>query len=199
MPWRMPSGSGSKQRRGDWKMIKIIRYAIPLMLCSFVILTTGCGIHYNVKGRVVDAVSGDPIEGASVAIRWTDVEFGQRFAPYSSGVYLIEKAKDTSDADGYFTIPKYPNKMFDMGVYKKGFVCWSSDTDFLAKKLKKPIEAVKNGMVVKLEPFTADIIRERHASFTVSVSFAAGGLEGIEEEEKIDYEHFMKNIKKEIK
>ena len=160
---------------------------------------TGCGIHYNVKGRVVDATTGEPIEGASVAIRWTGTRISAYIAPYASGSYTIKRAKDVSDKDGYFTIPKYLHKSFYMGVYKQGYVCWDENHIFLQGAPKdekdeygvgiynvkdKPVFHVKNGMIIELEPFTVtDMeIRARHASFVLSVSRNAGDLEGIEKE-----------------
>jgi len=85
-----------------------------------------------------------------------------------------------SDDEGFFQIPKYLYLLlgeYDMGVYKKGYVCWYSRTVFLPynkpeyedryreRKWFRP----RNGMVIRLEPFTEIYSRDRHADFAVSV------------------------------
>lgn len=163
---------------------------------------TACGFHYNVKGRVVDEITGKPIEGASIAIHWTGKKIDAVFAPYADGTYTVKIAKDISDEDGYFRIPYYPLKNFDMGVYKKGYVCWDSRYIFLQGepiKIKDQFGIrtydvknrtgfkVRDGMVIELEPFTATKLKvsARHASFVVNTSRDSGGLNGIGEEVQI--------------
>ncbi|MEW6078294.1 MAG: hypothetical protein AB1724_10810 [Thermodesulfobacteriota bacterium] len=187
--------------------LKIIWFLLLLVFC---LLITGCGIHHNVKGRVVDATTGDPIEGASIAISWTGTKIGALFAPYADGTYILEEAKDTSNKDGYFSIPKYFLKSFSMGVYKKGYVCWDAKNVFLQGEPIKITDQygtrtsddvkertgfkVRNGMVIELEPFTATA-RERllrHAQFTDSLSGEVGGLDGIGEEIEMVMEDIQK-------
>lgn len=188
-------------------MKKSILKSALLMFCIFLLLsTTACGFHYNVKGRVVDAVTGKPIEGASIAVHWLGQKIGP--VPLASGAYTIEKAKDISDKYGFFRIPRYFIKSFYMGVYKKGYVCWNNREIFLqtGKKIKDQFGIrtydvkdrigfkVRDGMVIKLEPFTATdrYIRVRHASFVTATSGASGGLTGIGEEWKIKLEEIRK-------
>ena len=181
--------------------------------CIFIIATTllitGCGIHYNVKGRVVDATTGEPIEGASVAIRWVGKKIGAIFAPYASGTYTVEKAKDVSDKDGYFRVPKYLLKSSYMGVYKQGYVCWTKKQIFLQGKPRKEEDQfgvrtyriknrtgfhLKSGMVIELEPFTATDSQTilQHAQFTDHISTRVGDLPGIEKEVEIVMEDIRK-------
>jgi len=187
------------------------------MFCTFLFLsTTACGFHYNVKGRVVDAVTGKPIEGASIAVRWSGKKIGAVFAPYASGSYTVGKAKDISDKDGFFRIPRYFFKSLYMGIYKKGYVCWNNRDIFLQTGIKvkdqfgtktdygKPrigFFKVRNGMVIKLEPFTATdrYIRFRHASFVTATSGVSGGLTGIGEEWKIVLEDIQKRKEERLK
>jgi hypothetical protein len=178
---------------------KIIRCFLLVTIVLVAIITTGCGIHYNVKGRVVDATTGEPIEGASVAIRWMGTKISGCIAPYASGDYTIKRAKGESDKDGYFTIPKYLLKSCYMGVYKEGYVCWSNRHIFLQGEPRKKVDQfrvrtyrtkdrpwfhVRNGMVIELEPFTAtdSQIILRHAQFTYSTSNTVEYLSGIGKE-----------------
>lgn len=144
------------------------------IMCGFImLLTTGCGAKYMVKGQVVDAENGNPIKGAAIVICWVGHKF---FSPYTSGAYTIETAEDLSDENGIFQIPKYALKTYDMGVYKKGYVCWDSEDIFLKDTLnghyfkKRKGFNIENGMVIKLELFTEEYSREQHAHFTNAVS-----------------------------
>ena len=169
--------------------VKIENYTIFSILILIVLSTSACGINYNVKGRVVDAKTNKPIEGASIAIHWIGWKIGP---PYASGAYTLKKAKDISDRDGYFKVPRYFLKSVYMGVYKKGYVCWHNRSVFLKGigiKDKDRIEdrigfKVRSGMVAKLEPFTDEYPRAFHSSFVVNISRVSGGLTGIGEEVK---------------
>lgn len=178
---------------------KLSKALLFIMCTLIVLLTTSCGTKHIVKGQVVDAKNGKPIEGASIAIHWIGKKTDSFFAPYASGTYTIEKAKDISDAEGFFNIPKYVIfTEYEMGVYKKGYVCWDSQDIFLkdtAKdryyKKRKGFK-VKNNMIIELEPFTDDYSRVKHAYFTDAVSGRVGGLSGIGEELKIILEIIQK-------
>jgi hypothetical protein len=181
-----------------------------LLMFSIVlsISITACGFHYNIKGRVVDENTGKPIEGASIAIHWTGKKIDAVLAPYADGTYTVEIAKDISDEDGYFQIPYHALKSFDMGVYRKGYVCWDSRHIFLQRepiKIKDQFGIrtydikdrtgfkVRDGMVIELEPFTATelIVRARHASFVRSTSSVSGGLSGIGEEIQLHRKYYF--------
>ena len=169
-------------------------HKIALILLSLVLFVTWieCEQRFVVTGRVVDATTGKPVEGASIAIHWSGTHIAAMFVPYASGTYLIENAKATSDKDGYFEIPKYFLKSFYMGVYKKGHVCWSSNRIFLkgGKRTKRIWFWVRPGMTIKLEPMTSEYPRFEHASFVIAVSSASGGLEGTGEEIKYFKERY---------
>lgn len=186
-----------------------------LMFCTFLFLsTTACGFHYNVKGQVVDAITGKPIEGASIAVHWLGQKIGP--VPLASGAYTIEKAKDISDKDGFFKVPRYFFKSLYMAIYKKGYVCWDNRHIFLQGagiEVKdqfgikthhgKPRIGfkVRDGMVIKLEPFTATdrYIRVRHASFVLTSSRVSGGLTGIGDERKIELDEIRKQKEERLK
>jgi hypothetical protein len=137
-----------------------------------------CGIvHYNVKGRVVDAQTQKPIKDAAIAIHWSrQVLFP--FPPgLDSGYRPIGTYEAQSDANGLFEIPKYIFQNKDMGVYKKGYIGWFGDFIF-PKVYKKPYEIrnfkVENGMVIQLEPIeslsaspphTIEYVRAMHACY----------------------------------
>ena len=169
--------------------------------------TSGCGIRYMVKGRVVDAETGKPIESAAVAIKWYEYRFGP---PYASGYNEIETAEDLSDADGFFQLPKYAFKRHYMGVYKAGYICWNNEKIFHPDRLtyatrfeKREDHRMSDGMVVKLVPFKETYPRDKHASYAVNVggklSIPGFGLfdKAIESETQLYIKYFKKKSESE--
>ena len=138
-------------------MKKIIPIKWLLALCAGYMLT-GCGIHYTIKGQVVDALSNQPVQGAVVAINW------QRYKLLSPPGYGPERVRygttDTvTDAQGSFTITKYMVGEFIMGVYTPGYICWSNETIFNPEGktykemfLSRENLSLKDGMVIELQP-----------------------------------------------
>jgi len=152
------------------RLLKIILFSLCALM---MLLTTGCGARYMVKGQVVDAENGNPIKGAAIVVNWIGHKFGP---PYASGAYSIEVAEDLSDENGTFQIPKYISRDHYMGVYKKGYVCWDSKDILLKRNVtgrhlkKRKGFNIENGMVIKLEPFNVEYSRNQHAHFTNNVA-----------------------------
>jgi hypothetical protein len=133
-----------------------------------------CGPKSVVRGRVVDAETRQPIKGAAVAIRWySDYSDNQ-----SSKRDTVDAAQAVSDDEGVFNIPEYPDKQYILGVYKNGYVCWSSRDIFLmppqksraGKYHKRKGPQLADGMEVELVPLHSDHSRDLHAGFTVMVA-----------------------------
>ncbi|GBC62270.1 hypothetical protein DENIS_3239 [Desulfonema ishimotonii] len=160
------------------------------MLCFFIILSAA-GCTTTVRGRVVDAETGEPVEGAVYAIHWYQLRgccLGIRFGD-GSGKEVLEVADGFTDADGYFEVPKYAHTLimppiFRMGVYKKGYAVWDDEDTVRWDKIdeykagKRDEEVIfprrwelRNGMVIRLEPWKDSYSRYAHASF---VSFFSG-------------------------
>jgi len=65
-----------------------------------------------------------------------------------------------------------------MGVYKKGYICWSSKEDFLVNpQVRDPHEAklrnrsgLEDGFRIRLKPFQETYSRAQHAGFVVLVA-----------------------------
>ena len=166
-----------------------------MMFLLLVLFTSGCGIRYMVSGKVVDAETGKPIQGATVAIKWYDFEMMALLVPYSSGYSEIEAVSSVTDADGIFKIPKRTFKKYYLGVHKKGYVCWNSEDIFHPEFSGKPDKADKvtetrigswviPGMVIRLEPLKEGYSAEEYAEYVNSVGIRAGDL-GDETEEAL--------------
>lgn len=97
-----------------------IQHAITLL--SIMILLSGC--YSPIKGRVIDAETGAPIEGAIVLVEWTKKHgFGDS---WTESFKVVEAL---SDKDGNVQIEGCNSPFVeppDVTVYKKGFVAWSS-------------------------------------------------------------------------
>jgi len=126
--------------------------------------TSACG-RWMIKGQVVDAETNNPIENAAVHIEWLKSGSG----PIGlAGSVTVEVDEDLSDAEGLFEVPSYSTlfKWYHMAVYKKGYVCWSSDDIFPTYEKRKGF-SLEDGMVIKLERFKEEFDKEKHADFTV--------------------------------
>ena len=146
-----------------------------IVLCLFLLISlASCSPKCVVRGRVVDAASQQPIKGAAVAIRWyTDY-------PDKPSVKAgtLDAVQAVSDAEGIFKIPEYPEKQYILGVYKHGYVCWSSRDIFTTDPgisrtetyRKRKQHRIKDGMQIELEPLQRIYPKELHAGFTVMVA-----------------------------
>jgi hypothetical protein len=175
-----------------------------LMLLIFTPLFASCGMHYNIKGKVIDARTGEPVEGAVVAINWIRYKIAPPGLPTPKERYGT--AEDLTDAQGVFTIPKYPIGTHYMGVYKSGYVCWSSDRIFNPQgktddeRIIHHWEKISNGMVVKLEPKTIDFPEVKHASFVSTVGIRLSSPkpkfnDATKEERSIEMEYIRRRMK----
>jgi len=163
---------------------KILIYAPVLISILLIFTTSACG-RWMIKGQVVDAETGKSIEEAAVFIHWSKMGSG---SPGLAGSVHVEVAEDLTDAEGFFKIPKYSTmfKDYDIAVYKKGYVCWSSRKIFPTFEERKYFD-LKDGMVIKLEKFKEEYSKVRHAYFTtISATWSRGVFrEAIKEEEKL--------------
>jgi hypothetical protein len=178
-----------------------------LILLVMAPLFASCGMHYNIKGKVVDAQTGEPVEGAVVAINWIRYKLAPPGYPTPKERYGT--TEDLTDEQGGFIIPKYPIGTHFMGVYKDGYVCWSSETLFNQKGKDRDEmfirrwEGVNNGMVVKLVPKAGEFPKLEHARFILNVGTALSSpkpkFNSVVEEERQLYINFIDERKRKDK
>ena len=129
-----------------------------------------CTPKCMINGRVVDAETQYPIEGAAVAIRW----YENHASNGSAKTRTIDVNQGLSDAEGKFKFPHHEDKNYVMGVYKEGYICWSSRSSFSngnrSVAVPKTDTQVENDMVVQLERLKRGHSEDQHASFTVLVA-----------------------------
>ena len=149
---------------------KSIQPALVLAGILVFISLAACAPKCIINGRVVDAETEHPIKGAAIAIRWVEDQPDTNSATSQT----FYSAQDFSDKDGYFNIPDHPGKNMVMGVYKEGYICWSSRNSFTTGKKEATIAQqnirAENGMLVRLEPLKPGHSEDQHAGFAVLVA-----------------------------
>ena len=188
--------------------MKAYSTTVVLISCVLILSLITCSPKRVVRGRVMDAESRQPIKSAAVAIKWYSDSSGQP----STGVNTVDAAQALSDDKGIFIIPEYPDKKYVLGVYKNGYICWSSQDVFsiqpeAAAKEKFPGKTdhqIKDGMEIELLPFKKEHSRNLHAGFTVMVAGESTNKpygpfhEAIEPEFNLWRENLRKDFQKQL-
>ncbi|MGD9351126.1 MAG: hypothetical protein PVF71_15790, partial [Desulfobacterales bacterium] len=147
-----------------------INAALFSTVVLFTLFLAACTPKYIINGRVVDAETQNAIEGAAVAIRW----YENYDSKDSAKTRTIDVNQGLSDAEGKFEFPLHEDKNYVMGVYKDGYICWSSRSRFsngnASATVPKTDIRVQNDMVVRLERLKDGHSEDQHASFTVLVA-----------------------------
>jgi len=145
-----------------------ISISLLILISTLLILSTTACSSRMIQGRVVDAETGKPLEKAAIYIYWSKRGPGP---PGLAGYVDVEVSEDLTDDKGLFKVPKYSTlfKNYTMAIYKKGYVCWSSNKIFPSYVRRKNFR-LKNGMVIRLEPIKEEYSKEKHASFTLDSS-----------------------------
>ncbi|MBI5748932.1 MAG: carboxypeptidase regulatory-like domain-containing protein [Nitrospinae bacterium] len=136
-----------------------IKYASFLIVLCF--LTTGC--YATITGAVVNAETGEPIEGAVVLVEWTKTK-GLPGMVYHEVYKIIEVE---TDKDGKFTLSGTFSPFVnhpDVVVYKAGYVAWRNDFIFPGWKKRTEFK-YQNNQIVKLEKWKEGYSYEEHHSF----------------------------------
>ena len=147
-----------------------IKRVLLLTSISLFFFLAACAPKQVINGRVVDAETDQPIKGAAVAIRW----FENQSDNASGSADTFDVAQDISNKNGSFNIPHHPDKHLVMGVYKEGYICWSSRSSFSNGKNQPAITRknprIEDGIEVRLEPLKEGDSQDQHAGFTVLVA-----------------------------
>lgn len=102
------------------------------IIILLIVLTILSGCYPGISGKVLDGVTGNPLEGAVVLAQWNTT--GGLPGLIHHNLYKIEEAE--TDKDGKFSISGVYNPFVDppeMVIYKKGYIPWRNDRDFKDK------------------------------------------------------------------
>ena len=164
-----------------------------------------CSPKHVVRGRVVDAETQQPIQGAVVAIRW----YTGAAEKQSAKTGTIAAVQSVTDSRGVFKVPKYPETHHILGVYKSGYICWSSQDIFtmapparshMEKYRKRKKHRIKDGMEIELEHLRKTHPRDLHAGFTVMVAGESteSGLGPFHQAIQTEYRLWRENLRKDF-
>jgi hypothetical protein len=138
-----------------------MRISHALIGIALVFLTGSC--YGEISDRVLDAETGQPIEGAVVLVQWT-VTKGMPGITYNEVYKIIE---EETDKNGRFTISGIYNPLVNppyIVIYKAGFVAWRNDFIFPGWEKRTDFK-YENGLVIKLEKFKEGFSYEEHHGF----------------------------------
>lgn len=137
-----------------------IKHVIFVIVMAMIFLNTGC--YATITGSVVDAETGQPIEGAVVLVEWT-VTKGLGLT-YTESYKVIEAL---TDKGGKVTISGVFNPLVNpprITVYKKGYVAWNNEYIFPDYKKRQDFKW-KNDNVFRLDKFKPEYSYDKHTFF----------------------------------
>jgi hypothetical protein len=143
---------------------------LPFIIAMFaLLLLSGC--YPGISGRVVDGMTGKPIEKALVVAQWTK-EHG--FGLTYHELYKIIETE--TDKEGYFSI-EGPGSPYveppEMIIYKEGYIPWRNDMVFPSTDKSKGNEW-KDNLTYRLDTFTDKYSCEQLSDFIESSIMIVG-------------------------
>ena len=150
--------------------MKRIKFSLILTFLLF-LNSTGCAGYYpDMTGTVVDAETGQPIEGAVVLVEWTKkVGIGDY---HTESVKVVEVVTDEKGKFKVTGIVKPFIEPPDMTIYKKGYVAWNNKVIFPEYKKREGFKW-RSGNIYKLDRFKPEYSHIEHTSFIHSATNAS--------------------------
>ncbi len=152
--------------------MKVRQIFLAILLSLFIV--TGC--EGTITGVVVDAETGQPIEGAVILVEWTQAK-GLPGMSYTESYKVVEVV---TDKEGKASIEGVSNPMVSaprVTVYKKGYVAWNNEFIFPDWKKRTDFKW-ENHYVFKLEKFKPEYSYDKHTSFiNYSMNFGMASKE----------------------
>jgi hypothetical protein len=149
---------------------------------SLLIVLTITGCYLPMSGRVIDAETQQPIEGAVVLVEWTKT--------HGLGEHWTESykvAEVVSDKDGKVSLPGCYSPFVrppDVTIYKKGYVAWNNYYIFPNYVHRTDFEW-GSGYVFKMKKFLDTYSYLKHSSFVEGAAHL-----GLADDEKKVFERY---------
>jgi hypothetical protein len=121
------------------------------------------GCNEAITGMVVDAETGQPIEGAVILVEWTQTKGlpGMSYAESYKVVEVVTDKEGKASIDGALSpFIRGPN----VTIYKKGYVAWNNHFIFPDWQRRTDFKW-ENNYVFKLEKFKPEYSYVKHTSF----------------------------------
>lgn len=145
-----------------------VRYVL-LSLTILIVLLTAISYVRGISGTVVDAETGQPVEGAVIHVEWTTT----KGVPGQSYTQDYKISETSTNSEGKFRIFGVLNPLANLPIiviYKRRYVAWRNDYIFPDYKRRNDVQRT-NKYFVELERFRPTYSHSRHLSFLKS-----GGL-----------------------
>lgn len=132
-----------------------------LIFLSLIVLSSS-GCYLPISGRVVDAETNAPIEGAVVLVEWTKTHgIGDHSTESYKVVEVVSDKEGKIKIEGCYSPTVNPP---DVTIYKEGYVAWNSKYVF-PNYAKKNDFTWKHGYTFKIENFKQGYSFIKHQSF----------------------------------
>ena len=138
---------------------------LNILIMSISFTLSGC--YLGITGRIIDAETQQPIEGAIVLVEWTKTH-GYPFSATTS----FKDEEVVSDSSGKVELSGIFNPFVNfpqVTVYKQGYVAWNSRFIFPPGYTKRTDFAWRDGYVFCLEQFRSEYKYKDHVGFIYSV------------------------------
>jgi hypothetical protein len=149
---------------------------VKIILIAVMFISVVCaGCYAGITGKVIDAETQQPIEGAVVLVEWTKTK-GFPGMSHTESAKVIEVV---SDKDGKVEIAGNFNPLVDpphVTVYKKGYVAWNNEYIFPDYKKRTDFKW-KSGYEFRLERYKDGYSHNDHVSFIRSSIGSSQNLE----------------------
>ena len=142
-----------------------IRNALFIAFCMLPVM----GCYATITGTVVDAETGQPIEGAVVLAEWS-ITKGLGLT-YSKSYEVVEAV---TDKEGKVTVSGLFNPLVNhpsVTVYRKGYVAWNNQYIFPDRKRRVDFKW-SNDCVFRLEKFRPEYSHIKHVNFIDDTIFS---------------------------
>jgi len=127
-----------------------------------ILLVSLAGIcNAEITGRVVDAETGKPVEGAVVLVQWTMTK-GVPGMTHHEVHKIIEME---TPQNGKIAIPKTFSPLInkpEIVIFKEGYIAWRSDIIYPGWQKRKDLS---DFLVIKMEKFKEEFSRYEHYGF----------------------------------
>jgi len=138
-----------------------MRLILITVLLLLIIAIAGC--YLPISGKVIDAETQQPIEGAVVLVEWNEAH-GLGLT-YHTVYKIVETA---TDKKGDFFLPGAYSPFVDppyLVIYKQGYIAWRNDTIFPSFEKRKDYDVWRHNYVYRLEQFKESYSRFKHSMF----------------------------------
>ena len=153
---------------------------VVVVLLQFAVLTSYClgmGRNEEPTAVVVDAETGEPIEGAVAIAIWRKHSVTET-AWFEGGKMVVVRAEEAvSDKEGKIYIDDFwdwhlfENRYPRLTIYKPGYVCWDQQVVYIAKyKSVKRNDFNKENRIVRMKKWWDDFSFIEHGGFVSSVT-----------------------------